>query len=73
MKPRFVSEVLKDDKALQLRARATFYDVDFEIYAFRDLSQDEVARVIAVYIMGNGGGLVKGARYKVVSEIGNDD
>lgn len=73
MTPRFVSEVLRDDKALKLRARATYYEIDFEIYAFRDLSQDEVARVVAAHVMDNHIGLVKGASYKIISEIGNDD
>jgi hypothetical protein len=73
MLPRFVNEVLMDGKTLNLRARARFYDITFEIYAFRELTQDEVHHIVAAYIMGNRGGVVKGATYKIVSNVGNDD
>lgn len=72
MLPRFVCEVLRENKALKLRARATCYEIDFEVYAFRDLSHDEVVRVIAGHVMDNSTGLVKGATYKIVSEIGDN-
>lgn len=73
MKPRFVSEVLMEEKSLTLQARACFYDITFEIYAYRELAEDEVSRVVAAYIMGNRGGLVKGVTYQIVSDIGSDD
>ena len=73
MRPRFVSEFGMEEKLLSLKARATFYDITFEIYAYRKLAEDEVNRIVAAYIMGNRGGVVKGVTYKIVSEIGSDD
>lgn len=68
-----MSEALTGEKTLTLRARASFHDITFEIYAFRQLAQHEVHRIVAEYIMGNRGGVVKGVTYKIVSEIGNED
>jgi len=44
---------------VRLRARASFYDITFDIYVFRQLGQDEVNRIVAAYITGNRGGVVK--------------
>jgi hypothetical protein len=56
-----------------LRARARFFDITFEVYAFRELAHDEVHHIAAAYLMGNRGGVAKGATYKIVSDLGNDD
>ena len=68
-----MSEVLSERKTLTLRARARFFDITFEVYAFRELAHDEVHHIVAAYLMGNRGGVAKGATYKIVSDVGIDD